>query len=250
MSYFPREEKDIFYAIDQSFKCYWPVFKSIVPWAFCLALLEEIATYSNLYLVNNVVYWICLLLESVVFLFILGAMLYQAHNILEEKPVTFKESCYLLGKRLGSMVATFAVFVIFIVSYFLLFSHIIHRLGERAHSHPLVVNIFFLFALALLMVFIVFFLFTLPLIVLEDLSPLHAIKQSYRLSKSRPVPIFTVYASIALVAVVVFPATQHARFFMHYHIWFLFDFIIYCVLLPFVLNYMLFILNDLRIRFQ
>lgn len=250
MSYFPREEKDIFYAIDQSFKCYWPVFKRIVPWAFCLTLIEGISTYSNLYLVNDVFYWICLLLESFAFLFVLGAMLYQANSILEEKPVTFKEACLMVCRRLGSMYMVFVLFIAIIISYCVLFFHIMHRLGEHAHSQPLLANIFLLFALALLMVFIVFFLFTLPLIVLEGLSALNAIKQAYQLSKSHPVLIFTVYASISIVAVVVFPATQHAHFFMRYHVWLLFDFIMYCLLLPFVLNYMLFLLNDLRTRLQ
>ena len=250
MSFFPNEEKDIFYALDKSFSCYWQIFKKIIPWAFFLTLTEGIATYGNAHLSNSIFYWLCLGLESLVFLFFFGAMFYQANSILEERSVALSDACRVMLQRFVPMYLTFVVFLVFIVGYSCLSYYVMHLISKNAHAGHFLLNLFFLFSLALLMVFIVFFLFSLPLILLDGFSPLKAIMQSYQLSRSRPAPIFTVYASMALIAVAVFPRTKHAHFLMQHHVWLLFDFVMYCILLPFVVNYMLFILNDLKVRFR
>lgn len=250
MSYFPNEETDISYALDKSVHYSWVVLKKIIPLIFFITLIEGFATYVNPFVHSLLAYYFCLLIESLVFLFFLGAMLYQSHSILQQQAVSTIDACRVMLKRMIPVCITFIVFLVIIIAYYLLFSHIMHAMSKGVHTLQFSSTIFFLFSMALLMVFIVFFLFSLPLIVLEGLSPLAAIGQSYKLSKSRPAQIFTVYAGMAFLAMAVFPNTQHAHFFMHNHVWMLFDFIVYCALLPFILNYMLFILNDLNIRSQ
>ena len=244
MNYFPNEEKDVFYAIDKSFSCYWLVLQKILPSAFLLTLVGGIATYGNRLLHNTMLYWLFFLIEVLVFLFFAAALLYQTNSILVGKEVSHREACKTMLARIIPAYATLIVFALFIVGYHYLFAYLI-QLVVATH---IVVVLLSVFSLAFLMVLIVFAFFSLPLIILDGLAPLGAIIKSYKLSKSRPAPIFTVYAALAVIVVAVLPYTRHAHFLMHHHVWLLYDFIVYCMLLPVIVNYLLFTLNDLKIR--
>ena len=246
MNYFPSDEQDVFYAIDKSFSCYGLVMQKILPSAFLLTLIEGIATYGNRLVANTALSWFCMAIEVFIFLFFTGALLYQANALLEGRHMSHKAACQAMLTRIAPVYAAFAAFTLFVIGYYELFKYLI----QFAMGMHVVTIIASLFALALLMVSIVFFLYTVPSIIIDGLSPLKALARSYVLSKSRPVPVFIAYAAMAVVAVAVSPHTRHAYYLMQHHSWLLLNFAVYALSLPFVVNYMLFVFHDLKVRYQ
>jgi hypothetical protein len=143
--------------------------------------------------------------------------------------------------------------VVVVALYYLLVTHIMQIWIKPADvQHPSLKNmlIFIFLCLAPIIIFIVFMILSLPLIIIDKINPLKAMARSHQIIGARWLQAFTAYACLGIIYILVSPGTLHAHFFRHYHLFMVFVFVVYCILLPLLFNYILFMMNDFKLRME
>ncbi len=251
MSLLPTEPVDAFDVFDCALKNYL----GLLTQSFFLIILITLAQAFTFYLghlfakmyLNAIFELIGLLL----FLYCSGAMLYQAQQLLEAKRCSVKDALYQMWGRCLPFFAGAILLVVIVALYYYLLTYVVQVwLQPIAAPHASLKNmlIFIFLCLAPILVFIVFMIFSLPLIIIDRLNPFKAFLRSYVLIGSRWIQAFTIYACLGIIYILVSPGTLHAHFFMHYHVFMIFVWISYCILLPFLFNYLLVMLHDFKLR--
>ncbi|PHQ81122.1 MAG: hypothetical protein COB66_03150 [Coxiella sp. (in: Bacteria)] len=252
-SQYPAEPTDIFDVFDNAMRSSFKVLKASIALIILITLAQGVIVYlgsiSHSFTLNTIFE----VIGGIIFLFFGCAMLYQANTVLQDKPISYQTAIQAMLPRIFKFYITLVVSLFIVFAYYVLAAYLMHLWGgtPSAHSsHTTRSLIFALVGLVPIIVCIGFYIFTFPLIILDDLPPLKAFAQSYRLVRARWLHSFTVYVAIGIVLLLVLPGTRHAMFFRRHHVLLLFDFVVFCILLPFLVNYVLFMLNDMKVRWQ
>ncbi len=243
---------DVFEVFDSSFKRTLPVLKETFSTIILLTLAQAFIIYisplSSSYYFNMIV-------EIVGFIFFIycgGVLLYQTNQLFICEPVTLQEACQTVLRRSLSYFAIIILIAAIIVGYYALMAHVFRQPAGTQNNVDMAIHglLFAIVGLMPILLFVVFELFAIPLVLLRKVSVLKSLLRSYQLVGMRWLPAFSAYAMIGIIFVLVTPNTQHAHFFLRYHLLILFNFAIFCLLAPFVASYVLIMLHDFETRYR
>jgi hypothetical protein len=251
MSKFPQEPVDSFDICDLALRQYFTVLKPALPLIILLTLAQAFTFYLGHLFSSTILNVIFEVVGLILFLYFSGALLCQIQSILEDSEMTFQDALRAMISRLIPFFICLLLIIAVVVLYYWFISHVMQTwIGPSTGEHAAMKNLFiFLFlCLSPIVIFIVFMIFAPAVVVLDQLNPIRAYGRSYRLIGVRWLQAFTIYACVGIVYILVAPGTLHAHFFMHYHVFLVFVLFVYVILLPFVFNYILFMLNDFKLR--
>lgn len=249
MSRLPTTVIDPFTVFDHAVRNHLAMLKRSILLIILITLSEAFIYYLGEAITHHVLRGIFEIVGVLLFLYFYGAILYQTQSYLDGQDVSTKEALVAMRGRYLPLLACAAMILVIVAAYYLLITHVMQWwVGDTPHATVKGMIIFILLGVAPILIFLVFMIFAMPLVVIDQLSPLRACQKSYLIIDTRWIQAFTVYACMGLIYILVSPRTLHAHFLMHYHVFMLFVFLVYCLLLPFFFNYMLFLINDLKLR--
>ena len=96
---------------------------------------------------------------------------------------------------------------------------------------------------------IVLCFFAIPILTIDVINMLPAFRESVGLVGYKNwLRTFAAYAAILITALIVSPVTRHGHWLRMHYLSFLFDAAVFILLAPLIINFILFLLNDLRLR--
>lgn len=249
MSRLPTTVIDPFTVFDHAVRNHLAMLKRSVLLIVLITLSEAFIYYLGHVTASQVISVILQVIGVLFFLYFYGAIIFQTQAYLDGQEVTAQEALLEMRGRYLQLLACAALILVTVSLYYVLITHIMQWwVGDTPNATIKSMIIFILLGVAPILIFLVFMIFAIPLVVIDQLNPLRACQKSYLLIDTRWIQAFTVYACMGLIYILVSPHTLHAHFLMHYHVFMIFVFVMYCLLLPFFFNYMLFMINDLKLR--
>ena len=242
--------RDVFDIFDVAFRNHFKLLKSSLGLIVCLTLSLLIVAYLPR-LSRSVTLTIFIdLISSILVLFFSGAILYQAQRVLFETPVTQKQACLYMRERSPSFYLACFIYAVGLTVYCLAILALIHHwIGETSQATRMKELMALVFLLVIpVVVVMVMLMYTLPLVILDKLQVRKAFAASWHLTTNRMLPTFFIYVVFGIIYMAIMPTTRHAFFFMHYHVYWLYSFVVLCVLAPIFFNYYVLMLNDVKLR--
>lgn len=247
----PNKPQDIFDLMKYAMLGY----KKLLSSSFILIILLTLSLGILIYFTDFSSYVLNLvftLVSVVCMLFFWGAMLYQSDAVLKGSKISTLNACIYMGRRSAAFFGACLIMGLGITGYFYLIHWLIHVWAGEIDSNTIIKTMIILFVFFIVPVCctLIFFWFTLPLTILDKYSSLKALLKSPVLVGERWLQALTIYMGIGVLYIFTSPYTLHAHFFKSYHVLLAFDFVIYCLLLPLFLNYVVLLLNDFKLRFS
>ncbi len=250
MSGLPKKPVDVFDVFDYAVRHHFRVLKKILALIILMAFVQALIVYTDHFVLNRL-HWVIKIVGAVPMLFFTGALLYQAQMCLEEHESSLLHTLQVMLQRCIAFFMCAVLLTLLVVLYYFLVLQImrvwIHPTGAEDGSIKGMLIFMGMYMIPTL-IFIVFMIFALPLTIVDRLNPLKAMARSYVLIGTRWLQAFTVYACLGMMYILVTPNTLHAHFLIRYHLFMPFVFVMYLIFVPFIVNYLLFMLNDLKLR--
>ncbi len=250
MSTYPTSPRTLSYLITLSFKQYGAVLKAIFPMILLSAVVKDLYIYFGGLPANSWFRLAIIIVMVLAELYLWAVILWGANAVLLGAPVRLNQACREVYRKLSAIYAGFfalllVLCVVFFVGYLL--SNIFSML---AGNTMLVRSVLTLLLIGLPMTFaFVLFLFVLPLLILESLPIWLAFRRSILwVGYENWLRTFSVYAVVLVVILFTSPTTAHGQWLAKHYLSFLFDAFILSLFGPLVINYLLLLLNDLRLR--
>ncbi len=250
MNVYPTESKSITRLISYSFANYAKVLKAIIPLILLATLVKDIYIYwggmPSIQIIRMIIVIILVILEIYFWL----AAFYSANETLKGEPMSVKVVCRTVYYKWSSIYAGVFAFilgccVIFFVGYLIsaIFIGIFpDKTLVRALSYLLLIGI-------PLTIGIVLCFFTIPILTINTVNMISAFRESVRLVGYKNwLQTFVAYAAILITFLIVSPETRHGHWLRMHYLSFLFDAAVFILVAPLIINFILFLLNDLRLR--
>lgn len=250
MKELPKEPSDFSDLMGLSFKNYYKSFLVSVLFIFLMTVMQGVSIYLGRMHDAMIIHWIVWIVFGLLFFFFAACALRRVHFSLthgadkeDSKTIAF------VAKRFPVMVLT-----LLILSAFLwVWHYLVYHLGLEWIGHPEIhrtrVSIFMLFFFVVPEIVILgFFFFAIPLGVLEEVSLKRVFGRSMHLIGDKWTWGFASFIGFGIAFMFTYPGSHHAYFFYGYHLLILFDFVIYCLLVPVYFNYLVLLHNDLQLR--
>ena len=250
MNLYPLKPQKFPKLIMQAFKSYWQVFKAILPLILLIALVKDLYIYFGGMPINRWLHTVIILIMVLLEVYLWATVLYSADATFKAAPVQLNKACRAVYHKLASIYAGFFALVIgfcllFFIGYFL--SNIVtlffaNKMAARS------ISMLLLFGLPVTIGLVLCF-FVLPLLVCESLMLWQAFQRSVKLVGYRNwLQTFVLYAIYIILLFIVSPNTLHGQWLARHYLSFIFDVIIFVLMIPLTINLLLLLLNDLRLQ--
>ena len=250
MNVYPTTPKSIMHLLGYSFANYGRVLRAIIPMILLAALVKDIYIYWGGMPNMQIIRMAIIIIMVIVVIYFWLAALYSAHEVLKGQPVAFKVVLRTVYYKWSAIYAGVFVFilgwcVVFFVGYVIsaVFINIFSdTIAVRALIDLILIGI-------PLTIAVVLFFFAIPILTLDTVGLMSAFRESVRLVGYKNwLRTFVAYAAVVITALIVSPATRHGHWLRMYYLNFLFDVTVFILLAPLIINFILLLLNDLRLR--
>lgn len=250
MSLYPTQSKPIIHLVGYSFIHYGRVLKAIIPMILLAALVKDIYIYwggmPNIQIIRMIIIIVMVILQ----IYFLLAALYSANKILKGQPMLVKTVFRTIYYKCSAIYAGVFAFIlgcclVFFVGYLIsaIFIAIFpDKTLVRASTYLILIGI-------PMTIGIVLCFFAIPILTLDSVSMMPAFRESVRLVGYKNwLRTFAAYAAVIITSLIVSPATRHGHWLRVHYLSFLFDASVFILLAPLIINFILFLLNDLRLQ--
>ncbi len=250
MSLYPSLPKPISFLIIESIKKYGAVLKAIFPLILLLAVVKDLYFYFGGMPKNTIAVWVIILVMVLMEVYLLSAAILGTHKILSGSPGRLNQTCRETFQKVSSIYAGFFALIIILCVLFFIGYGIAYLLSRG--SQPVIQNLLMLFFIGVPITYsLVMFFFVIPSLIVESVSVTTAFRQSFsQAGYTSWLRAFSCYAAFLVFFFVLLPSTRHGVWLVRYHVIFIFDVVMLSIFLPLLLNYLLFMLNDLKLRSQ
>jgi len=250
MNIYPTEPKSMMRLVVYSFTNYSQVLKAIIPMILLATFVKDIYIYwggmPDIQIIRMMIIIVMVILEIYFWL----AALYSANEILTGQSMPVKTVFHTVYYKWSSIYAGVFAFIlgwcmVFFVGYLISMIFIAifpDKILARALTYLILIGI-------PLTIGIVLCFFAIPILTVSSVNTMVAFRESVRLvSYKNWLRTFTAYAAILITALIVSPATRHGHWLRVHYLSFLFDAAVLILLAPLIINFILLLLNDLRLR--
>lgn len=250
MNNYPRVPASIMHLIRLSMRFYFPVLKIIFPFLLLMVLAKDLYLYLGGLPANHTLQLIIIFIILLIEVYLSSAALLSADQWLTGTPRRLNEVCRTVYRRIATIyLGFFAIILIGCAIFFVghLFSNII---VYASANKTMAFNFAIILLLGLpLTIGLVLFFFVLPLLALGVNSIAVAFRESISLVGYRHwLKTFIIYAACVIFLLIISPGTLHGQWLITHYLNFVFDIIVFALFLPLLLNFILLLLNDLRMR--
>jgi len=247
---YPTEPKSIIQLIGYSFANYSKVLKAIIPLILLATLVKDLYIYwggmPRIQILQTILIVIMIILEIYFWL----TALYSADLTLKGQPTSLKMACRTIYYKWSSVYAGVFLFIlgwcaVFFVGYLvsaIFISIFSNMLLARALSYLILIGI-------PLTIGSVLCFFAIPILTINNVKLLSAFRESFQLVGYQYwLHTFVAYAAIIVTSMIVLPVTRHGHWLQVHYLSFVFDVAVFILLAPLIINFILLLLNDLRLR--
>lgn len=243
-----QKPQNIYDILKLSLIYYIDILKVFWPLAIGLAVIKNIFFYL-MHQIPNIYLNMCFgLLFVFIALFIFSMMLYQADRVINDNGCTILQAAKITLNRYLRIVLSFTLICCLIMGTFLLARLLIFRLGQIQSDTAAI--ILFLIIGFLLLIEILYCFFVVPLIAVKDETVFFAFKHSAEFLRKDLKLVCTPYFFLVVFVILISPSTKHYQWLSTHFLSLPFDIIVFTLLLPLILNIILFTIkcfqNDLR----
>lgn len=252
MIHLPSIPKTFSELLGFSIRQHFVVFRKMVWLIVFLVIVKDTYVYSGGLPTN--IYWLSLfgIVITLLVLYLASAMLYTTHCVLYNENIDWRSALSDMLSRMGRVVLAFVFFALVpIVLYYI--GYWISRwlmAGDADPSKYFGLIFVLLIGIPMMLIYLYYF-FVLPLIIMENYAVREAFKQAPALighDWRNLFRVFGVYACGIAIWLLVSPDTLHGHLMATYKISALFDFIVFSVTIPILMNLIVLMCNDLKLR--
>jgi len=249
MIYIPNTPRSFLDLLGISIKHHYAILKKTILLMLMIVVVKDWYVYLGGFPKNDALKFIVSTFMLIALIYLFMSLLYMAQRILHSEPVTLMDAFKATNQRLFHIYTASFIFIV-VPTLFVLLAEFVFHLIMRGHSGSTKFSglIFvFVVGIPILYAYLRYF-YTLPLIAMENFSLWKAFAEAQQLVQGNWARVFGIYACAIVIWVLVSPDTLHGHFMRMYHISGIFDFIVFCVTLPIMMNLIVFMRNDLRLR--
>jgi len=249
MMHMPNTSKTFLDLLNASIRHHFPVLKKIIWWILLFVMVKDLHLYIGGSPDNLIWVYVVGIVVTALLIYLFAMMLYTSNRVLRSEPVALPDAFFAVSKQLVPLYLASLLFIIAPILLVFAAKFILHLLASPSVLHYKFTGLIFslVVGLPILYAYLRYF-YTIPLIAMEGLPIGEAFYEASALVGRNIVRIFGVYACIFAIWALVSPNTLHGHFMQAYHVSALFDFIVFCVTLPIIVNLIVFMRNDLRLR--
>lgn len=236
--------------VGQAFRYYLPSSKLIFPIILLMAVVKDLYIYLGGLPENN---WLQLIIIFVMLLlqvYLSSTALLAVNSILLATPMRLNTAFRTIYKRIATIfLGFFAVILVLCAIYFighLLANLVVYFVPGVFWVHAL--SLFLLIGVPLTIALVLFF-FIIPILALGTDNIQTAFKESILLVGYKNwLKTFCLYAASAFFLFIISSGTKHGQWLMHHHLNWIFDIVVFSLLLPLLLSAILLFLKSFRLR--
>ena len=252
MIHLPSTPKTFIELLGLSIRHHFAVVRKIVVLILLLVVVKDACIYLGGMPTNAYLYGFVSVIMTVFILYLLTAILYATHCVLYNENISWRSALKDTLTRMGRVILAFAAFIVVPALLFFI-GELIARWMMLDDVHPPRYSGLILVLVVGIPVMIVYlyYLFTIPLIVTENYAVWPAFKRAPMIvgkAWENLVRVFGIYVCALAIWLLVSPDTLHGHLMKMYKISAIFDFIAFVVTLPIVMNLIIFMRNDLKLR--
>jgi hypothetical protein len=250
MNNYPKVANSMTTLIGLSFKYYLPILRIIFPLILLMVLVKDLYLYLGGLPTNHWLRMIIIFIILLLQVYLSSSALLSTNGFLAGTPLRLSVACRTIYNRIATIyLGFFALILIFCAIFFI--GHLLSGLVVYVSANK---TMAYNFAIVLLLglpltICLVLFFFIMPLLALGTNNMAAAFRESIALVNYRNwLKTFILYAICVLFLLIISPGTLHGQWLIRHHLNFVFDIIVFSLVLPLIFNFILFLLNDLRIR--
>jgi len=181
--------------------------------------------------------------------FFSGALL-MADRGFKDEPLSLGAGFITTCRRLPKIYMTLLIYVVGVVLVYYFGRFLLTALGKLIDDPSAVHTTMFLVCIALVAVFLAMFCFALPLYITEQKTISRSFYESMFLSEKHKFGVFILFFLMLLTLLLLTPGMffHKIKFFMHYNLDMVLDFVILLLIAPFFLNLLLLLINDGKLQ--
>lgn len=248
----PNTPKTFLELLGLSIRHHFSAFRKMLMLIVFLVVVKDAYIYLGGFPDNPYLSALVAIVMGVLILYLITAMLYQVNCLYSGETITWRHA---LSDVRGRFAKVFLAVLIFIVVPAVLFA-LAHWVAEMIVADEAKRSMYAGLILVLVvgipvMVAYLYYFFTVPNIVMDDVPLGNAFRKAPLLVGQEwrdLVRVFGVYTCAIAVWIIVSPDTLHGHLMKMYKISALFDFVAFSVTLPIMMNLIVLMRNDLRLR--
>lgn len=251
MNSYSLKPNTLFQLFGQSFVHYGKTFKAIYPSIILSTIVQEALLYLRGLQFSQIVRLTIYTIIILIIAYIWSVALYRTDLALKGEPVPFKTANRWICNKISSIYMGVFAFVLGVVALFFIGYVISHLVDMFVGNNQTLRAVLPMFLIGMpLAFFLVLFYYVLPLLILEPINLWPAFRKSAKLVGTSMgwLRTFAVYAITSLLIMVFIPQAQHNIWLKVHHVSFLFDLVVLSLAGPVIINLVLLLLNDLRLR--
>jgi hypothetical protein len=249
MIYIPNTPRSFLDLLGISIKHHYAVLKKTILLILMIVVVKDWYVYLGDFPKNDALKFMISTLMLIVLIYLFMSLLYMTHRILRSEPVMLPDTFKAINQRLFAIFSASFIFVVVPTLFVLLAEFVYHLILKDNSGGAKFSGLIFVFVVGIPILYAYLrYFFTLPLIAMENFSLWKAFGEAQKLVQGNWARVFGIYACAIVIWVLVSPDTLHGHFMRMYHVSGIFDFIVFCVTLPIMMNLIVFMRNDLRLR--
>ncbi len=249
MIHFPSTARTFLDVLGISIRHHFVVLRKTVWLIVMIVVVKDLYIYLGGMPANPIWQYFIGIVMLILLIYLFMAMLYMTNRVLRSEYVTLSDALSGMNKQLAPLYLSSLIFIIVPTLLLLLSELILHLMAGAGVDHYKYAGLIFVLVVGIPILYgYLRYFYTIPLIVMEDFPIWKAFREASQLVRKNWARVFGVYACAIAIWLLVSPDTLHGHMIQAYHISALFDFIIFCVTLPIMMNLVVFIRNDLRLR--
>ena len=214
-----------------------------------MVVVKDLYIYLGGFPTNPVLAYLVGIVMTILLIYLFVTMLYLTNRTLCGEHGSLKDAFLAVNKRAVPLSLACLIFIIAPLILLLISELILHFITSAGADRYKYDGLIFVLVVGIpIMIAYLKYFFTIPLIVMEDFPIWNAFHEAGELVYKEWLRVFGVYACAIAIWLLVSPDTLHGHLIQGYHLSAVFDFIVFCVTLPIMMNLIVFMRNDLRLR--
>jgi hypothetical protein len=248
----PNTPNTFFELLSTAIRRHFATFRKMILLIVFLVIVKDAYVYLGGMPTNQYVYSVVAIVMTLLILYLLVAMLYTAHCVFNNENINWRTALSDTLTRMGRVILAFVIFIVVPILLFFI-GEWIGRWLMAGDPKPYRYSglILVLVVGVPVMIAYLYYLFTIPLIVSENFGIWQAFKHSPQLigqQGSNVVRVFGVYAIGVAIWLLISPDTLHGHLIKMYKLSAPYDFVVFSVALPILMNLIILMRNDLKLR--
>lgn len=241
---YSNEEMTFTGVLNHSMRLHYITLKCAILPILLITLVKFISALCSEFFLNPLaqlaIYSVAMIL--IVYLFLVALL--ATHYAFTDRSQSILQSFKGIFARWLPILATMVAYFIGMYLLYQFMSVMLYVIDKYVHASSPLHGAIFMITGAFLLVYIAMFSFCVPLCALGNKTILKSFRDSIILTEKNRFGVLMLFLLVGAIFLLISPASVHEYLLATYHLDVVFDFIVLCVGLPLLINWLLLIIND------